>query len=634
MRLPPPVRDALRLLPVLALDAAVVLTAYAAGLALRFDGDIPGESIEFFLQAAPFIVTAYLLSNHFFRIYRTQWKYAGIVDALNLAMAIGVSSLFLLAINVFLSPRHIPLTVNIIAPALMLLAMGAVKFWPRLWASRNPFAGYDAGVKNVLIVGAGHTGQLLAREFLQNPRWQYRPVGFIDDDRRLRGVRIHSVSVLGDRHDIPTVCAARAVDLVVLAIPSAPGAVIRDIVGIVQTTGLPVRTVPGLRDLVHQQSPAALLREVTVDDLLGRAQVQIDAELCAATLRGKRVLITGAAGFIASELARQVLRFAPSELHLVDINETGLYDLQRDLETELEAPPATRIRIWLCDISDRPQVDETLRAARPEVVFHAAAYKHIPVMEDHPAAALRANVLGSLNVCLAAREAGASKFVFVSTDKAVSPDNVYGASKRIGELLTTALGNGSRTTFAAVRFGNVMGSRGSVVPLFQRQIERGGPVLLTHKDTTRFQMAVEEAASLVIQAASFAGQGQIFILDMGEPIRTAELAEKMIRLKGLEPGRDIQVIYTGLRPGESLHEELTTSNETLLPTHHPKISVVQGRPSVDAAELVRMIETLASAPPPAREELAARLHALARIDLRDTGAVASPESAPEPRASE
>ena len=635
MEFPAPMRTFVRLIPVLALDGAVVVASYAAGLALRFDGDIPGASIAFFLRVAPFIVLAYLLSNHAFRIYRTQWKYAGIVDALNLAMAIGVASIFLLAINAFLNPRHIPLTVNVIAPALMLLAMGAVKFWPRLWASRNPFGGYDAGVKNVLIVGAGHTGQLLAREFLQNPRWQYRPIGFIDDDRRLLGVRIHRVPVLGDRRDIPAVCAERGVDLVVLAIPSAPGAVVRDIVGIVQTTGVAVRTVPGLRDLVHEQSPAAQLREVTVDDLLGRAQVQIDAQMCAATLRGKSVLITGAAGFIASELARQALAFGPSQLHLVDINETGLYDLQRDLELEKPARDA-RVRIWLCDVSDRAQVDPVFAAARPDVVFHAAAYKHIPVMEEHPAAALRANVAGTLNVCLAARATGVDKFVFVSTDKAVSPDNVYGASKRIGELLASALGDAGSTTFTAVRFGNVMGSRGSVVPLFLRQIERGGPVLLTHRDATRYFMSVEEAASLVIQAASFAGQGQIFILDMGEKVRIAELAEKMIRLKGLEPGRDIQVVYTGLRPGESLHEELVAGNETLLPTHHSKISLVQGRPSVDGAELVRMIETLAAAPPASREELSARLHALARIDLRDTGTTAAPLPRPaeEPQGAE
>jgi len=615
--LPPRIRDAAALLPVLLLDAAIVAASYAAALALRFDGDVPGESVRFFAQAAPLIVAAHLVANFLFRIYRTSWKYAGMLDAVNIAVSIGAVSVLLFGINVFLNPRHIPLTVNVVAPALMVLAMGAVKFWPRLWASRNPFGGYDAGVKNVLIVGAGHTGQLLAREFLQNRRWQYRPIGFVDDDRRLRSVRIHSVTVLGDRLDIPQICERRRVDLVALAIPSAGGKVVRDIVGIVQSAGVQVRTVPALRALVHGQAHAIELREVTVDDLLGRAQVEIDAEMCAAALRGKPVLITGAAGFIASELARQVLAFGPSVLHLVDVNETGLYDLQRDLvpdETD------SRIRIWLCDVSDRAQVDDVFRQARPEIVFHAAAYKHIPVMEDHPHAALRTNITGTLNVCLAASEARAAKMVFVSTDKAVSPDNVYGATKRVGELLTTAIGQDSATTFAAVRFGNVMGSRGSVVPLFQRQIERGGPVLLTHRDTTRFQMAVEEAASLVIQAASFADQGQIFILDMGEPIRTADLAEKMIRLRGLEPGRDIQIVYTGLRPGESLHEELTTGNEKLLSTHHAKISVVQNRPNVDPRELVSKIEELARNAPRSREELAARIHALARIDLRDTGA--------------
>jgi FlaA1/EpsC-like NDP-sugar epimerase len=374
--------------------------------------------------------------------------------------------------------------------------------------------------------------------------------------------------------------------------------------------------VPGLRDLVRDESRAAELREVTVDDLLGRDQVEIDAEMCAAAIRGKPVLITGAAGFIASELARQVAAFAPSALHLVDVNETGLYDLERDLEAEDTPSP---VRIWLCDVSDRGQVEDTFRQAQPEVVFHAAAYKHIPVMEEHPAAALRANVVGTLNVCRAAAEYGAQKMVFVSTDKAVNPDNVYGASKRIGELLMTAMGQAGGTKYAAVRFGNVMGSRGSVVPLFLRQIERGGPVLLTDPETTRFQMAVEEAAALVIQAASFAEQGQIYILDMGEPIKTAELAEKMIRLKGLEPGRDIQLVYTGLRPGESMHEELMSSWEKPAHTHHRKIMAVQGQPAVSGEELVGKIEELASAPPRSREELVARVQALARLDLRDVG---------------
>jgi len=612
--LPSSLRDLIRLVPVLVLDAAVVLAAYAAALALRFDGDVPRESIRFFADVSWFIALAYLTGNFFFRIYRTRWKYAGIVDAFNLVLSIGVVSIFLFAINAFLSPRHIPLTVNVVAPALMLIAMGGIKFSPRLWASRNPFSGNDAGVRNVLIVGAGHTGQLLAREFLENPRWQYRPIGYVDDDRRLRGVRIHAVTVLGDRYDIPEICRRKGVDLVALAIPSAGGAVIREVVGIVQETRVPVRTVPGLRDLVRNESEAAQLREVTVDDLLGREQVAIDAEMCAAAIRGNSVLITGAAGFIASELARQVFAFEPATLHLLDVNETGLYDLQRDLVAD---ESDARVRMWLCDVADRAQVEEAFRLARPDVVFHAAAYKHIPVMEEHPGAALRVNVAGTLHVCLAASEWGASKVVFVSTDKAVNPDNVYGATKRIGELLVSAIGRDSRTTFAAVRFGNVMGSRGSVVPLFLRQIERGGPVLLTDPETTRYFMSADEAASLVIQAASFAEQGQIFILDMGEKVRIADLAEKMVRLKGFEPGRDIQIVYTGLRAGEKLHEELISTSEKLLSTHHPKIFLTQGRPTVTRDELVAKIEELANVPPRNREEIAARLHALARIDRRD-----------------
>lgn len=609
-------------MPVLVLDAAIVLGAYAAALALRFDGAVPSDSIHFFTAVSWFIALSYLAGNFVFRIYRTSWKYAGIVDAINLALSIGFVSMVLFGINVFQRPRHIPLTVNVVAPSLILITMGGIKFWPRLWASRNPFGGYDAGVKNVLIVGAGHTGQLLAREFLQNPRWQYRPIGFIDDDRRLRGVRIHSVTVLGDRFDIPEICANRQVDLVALAIPSAGGAVVREVVGIVQSTHVPLRTVPGLRDLVRNESEATQLREVTVDDLLGREQVVIDAEMCAAAIRGKSVLITGAAGYIAAELARQVFVFEPARLHLVDVNETGLYDLERDLEADEEG---ARIKIWLCDVTDAGQVDEVFRQARPDIVFHAAAYKHIPVMEDHPDAAFRTNVLGTLNVCAAASEHGAGRLIFVSTDKAVNPDNVYGATKRIGELLVTAIGSESTTTFAAVRFGNVMGSRGSVVPLFLRQIERGGPVLLTDPETTRYFMSAEEAASLVIEAASLAKQSQIFILDMGEKVRIADLAEKMIRLKGHEPGRDIKIVYTGLRPGEKLHEEVVSSSEKLLSTHHAKIFLTQGRPTVTRGEMVAKIEELANVPPRNREIIAARLHALARIDLRDTG-VAAPDA--------
>lgn len=619
-----PALRALRFAAVLALDAGIVVASYAAALALRFDGDIPSQSVEFFFKVSPGIVIPYLLGNYFFRIYRTAWQYAGIADAINLAFSVGTVSIILFGVNAFMSPRHIPLTVNVTAPALIYLAMGATKLWPRLRAA-NPLSAWSDASKRVLIVGAGHTGQFLARELLSNPGLGLRPVAFVDDDPHKRGLRLHGVMVEGSRDDIPALVRKRGIQLIALAIPSAPGQAVRDIISICQRTGVPLRTVPGLRDLVRSGAGAAQLREITVEDLLGRPEVEIDARSCSDALRGRVVLITGAAGYIGAELARQVFLYEPAVLHLLDSNETGLYDLQRELEA---SRTGSQVRIWLCDVSDEAPVRRAFEVARPELVFHGAAYKHIPVLEEHPEAALLTNIAGTLNVARAAQATGARKFVFVSSDKAVDPDNVYGASKRIGELLMSALGEEGGTVFCAVRFGNVMGSRGSVVPLFLSQIERGGPVLLTHPEATRYFMSAPEAVSLVIQSAAFADQGQIFILEMGEVIKIADLAENMIRLKGLEPGVDVKIEYTGLRPGESLHEELVGANERLVPTGHPKIFRVEGRPNVSAGELVAKIEELVREAPHRREELAARIHALARLDRRDAAPAPAP-AAPE-----
>ena len=385
-----------------------------------------------------------------------------------------------------------------------------------------------------------------------------------------------------------------------------------------------MRTVPGLRDIVRDEAAAAQLREVTVDDLLGREQVEIDAEMCAATIRGKSVLITGAAGFIASELARQVFAFGPATLHLVDVNETGLYDLERDLEAD---ESKSRIQIWLCDIADRAQVETVFQLARPDVVFHAAAYKHIPVMEDHPDAALRVNVVGTLNVCAAANDAGVAKVVFVSTDKAVNPDNVYGATKRIGELLITAVGQRQQDDVRRRALRQRDGQprqRRPALPAPDRARRPGAAHRSRRPRASRWRSKRRRASSSRRRRSR--EQGQIFILDMGEPIRTADLAEKMIRLKGLEPGRDIQIVYTGLRPGEKLHEELTSRRREAA-QHAPPEDLARRRAARPSPrdELVAKIEELANIPPRNRAEIAARLQALARIDLRDTG-----EAPPQP----
>ena len=452
---------------------------------------MPGESCAS-SRAAWFIALAYIAGLFFFGIYRTQWKYAGAVDAFNIVLAIGVVSIFLFAINAFLNPRHIPLTVNVVAPALMLLAMGGIKFGPRLLASRNPFAGYDAGVKNVLIVGAGHTGQLLAREFIQNRRWQYRPIGFVDDDRRLRGVRMHSVTVLGDRFDIPDICATKARRSDRASDSVRDGAVMRDIVGICQKT----------RRAGAHGSRAARPRAQRSG---GGGTARADGRRPAGTRAGgdrRRDVRGGDPRQVRADYRRGGIhrvgtgaagvRFQPGMLHLVDVNETGLYDLERDLAAERRS---NAHQIWLCDVADRAQVESTFEQARPDIVFHAAAYKHIPVMEEHPHAALRANVAGTLNVCPPRSEAGAAKVVFVSTDKAVNPDNVYGATKRIGELLVTALGQGRQDDVrrrALRQRDGQPGQRRAAVPAADRAWRPGA----AHRSgDDAFQMAVEEAAS-------------------------------------------------------------------------------------------------------------------------------------------
>ena len=436
-------RDFARLLPVMLLDAAVIIGCWAAALALRFDGDVPSSRSASSPRRPGSSRWPTSSVTIFFRIYRTSWKYAGIVDAVNLALSIGLVSIFLFAINVFLRPRHIPLTVNVTAPALMLIAMGGIKFWPRLWAVAQPVRRLRRRRQERADRRRRPHRPALAREFLQNPRWQYRPIGFIDDDRRLRGVRIHSVTVLGDRFDIPEICSRKRVDLVALAIPSAGGAAIRDVVGIVpDDAACPCAPCPASATSSATKPSCADLREVTVDDLLGREQVDIDAELCAATIRGKSVLITGAAGFIASELARQVLAFGPATAA----------SRRRQRDRALRPRSATsRPTSWTERSARRAHL--AVRCLRPRSRSTRCSRRRAPTSSSTPPRTSTSpswrstrtrrcgrTSLGTLNVCAAASEAGVAKMVFVSTDKAVNPDNVYGATKRIGELLVTAFG--------------------------------------------------------------------------------------------------------------------------------------------------------------------------------------------------
>ncbi len=607
------------------LDAAVVATAYVVALLLRFDGEVPRENAVFVAGLLPAIVVLFVVMNALFGVYRTVWAYGSVGDMLVLFRPVALSTAGIFAVNYWFERRDLPLGVVLIAGALIFPGMAMVKMRTRLLA-RVPWAATSS--RRLLIVGAGRTGQLLARELQNDPNLRYQPVGFIDDDPRKLHTRLHGLRVFGPVSELEAITRQRDVEVVAIALPRAPGATIREIVAGCQKLSVPVRIVPGVDHWVLGHGQDAL-RDLTLDDLLGREPVEIDFAACSQSVRDRVVLVTGAAGSIGSELCRQVLAVQPRELHLVDNNESGLHDLSLELAS---VSPQTALKLWVADIVDEWRMDYVFRKTRPSLVYHAAALKHVPLLEEHPDEAFRVNVLGTRNVSLAARTYEAETFVLISNDKAVRPTSIMGATKRIAELFTLALAHeAERTRYAAVRFGNVMGSRGSVVPIFMRQIEQGGPVTVMHPEMMRYFISILEAASLVIQAGTFGGRGNIYMLDMGEEINILELAERMIRLRGMRPGADIDVVFTGPRPGEKLREELVADFEHMHPTDHPK--VMRLTPSVPVAypEISRLVDELQAIMRADPDELRRRIHLVARRYGRDVEADEAPATAAEER---
>jgi FlaA1/EpsC-like NDP-sugar epimerase len=588
------------------LDLGVVAAAYAAALLLRFDGEVPNQSWSFALAVVPLIGILFVVANVAFGVYRVVWAYGSIGDILALFRPIVLATAIVFGTNYWLNDRDLPLSVVLIAGALIFPGMAMVKMRTRLLA-RVPWAA--AASRRLLIVGADRTGQLLARELQNDPDIHYQPVGFVDDDQKKLHTRIHGLRVLGPVSELAEIVESRDVEVVAIALPRASGATIRRIVATCQGLSVPVRIVPGVDNWVLGHGQDAL-RDLTLDDLLGREPVEIDFAACSGSVKDQVVLVTGAAGSIGSELCRQLLTFRPRELNLLDNNESGLHDLSLELAL---ISPQTSLKLWVADVVDGTRVEYIFGRARPQLAYHAAAYKHVPLMEEHPGEAFRVNVLGTLNAALAARSYQTGMFVLISTDKAVRPTSVMGATKRIAELLVLALAPESElTNFAAVRFGNVMGSRGSVVPTFMRQIEQGGPVTVMHPEMMRYFISIPEAVSLVIQAGSFGGLGNIYMLDMGEEINILELAERMIRLRGLRPGDDIRVVFTGPRPGEKLREELVADFEQMQPTDHPKVMRLTATQTVDYPEISRLIDDLKGRMWDDPEELRRRIHLVAR----------------------
>lgn len=560
------------------LDVVLAACAYAGVLVLRFDGAVPPgywSSLGGFLLVSLLTV---VVSNAVWGLYGQMWRHASVVEARRVLGA-GLTTLTALSVVYLTGSRAVPTSVVVLGTACACMLIGILRFQSRLFAFRRRAAGDEV---RVLVVGAGESGGVMLREMLREPANGFRPVGLVDDDPRKQGRSMLGVPVLGRIDDLPAAIEHTRADQVLLAIPSADGELVRRVAGLADRGQLPLKVLPSVVELVGGEVTMRDVRDLSITDLLGRQQVEVDLAAVRALLEGRRVLITGAGGSIGAEIARQVAACDPAELILLDHDETHLFEAAHSLHG--------RCTQALVDIRDWDLLDAAFLDHRPEVVFHAAAHKHVPILEAHPGEAIRTNSLGTRNIVNACNAIGVERLVFISTDKAVHPSSVMGASKRLGEhILLTGRPDGAR--YCAVRFGNVLGSRGSVIPTFMRQIAEGGPVTVTDARMTRFFMSIPEAVQLVLQAAAFSSGGEVYMLDMGEPVRIIDLAERMIRLSGREVGTDIPVRVIGARPGEKLHEELREPDEQPFPTPHPSIVALYPQP-LQTAVLGEGIERL------------------------------------------
>lgn len=503
------------------------------------------------------------------KIYQLSWRYASINELVGLLKAIFLSSVLMMAILFVTMGSDFPSSIMIVDLLLSIFLLGGVRLGIRIFkeAKIKPLGEIR---KRILIVGAGDAGEMIVREIIRNPTLGYYPVGYVDDNPSLLGQLIHQVEVLGKVEQIPAIVKNYQIDEIIIAIPSATGRVIKQIVESCQEAQVPFKITPAISELKDASVRLNQVRKVRIEDLLGRQQNEVNLEEIASYLTGGRVLVTGAGGSIGAELSRQIAEFQPGQLILLGRGETSIYQIELELKRKY---PNLNLAVIIGDIRSKAKMEHLFKKYRPEVIFHAAAHKHVPLMEDNPDEAISNNVIGTKNLAELADHYGAAKFVLISTDKAVNPTNVMGASKRAAEMIIQAKASSSKTTFVAVRFGNVLDSRGSVIPLFRQQIEEGGPVTVTHPKIVRYFMTIREAVELVIQAAAFGKGGEVFVLDMGRPVKILDLAKEMIKLIGLEVGKDIGIQIVGLRPGEKLYEELLTADEGLKVTSHKKIFI-------------------------------------------------------------
>jgi len=579
-------------------DLFLIVVSVLASFALRLE---LGERFVYYLpQAIRMLILALIIKPvvyYLFGMYRRLWIYASVRELRLVIISVSSASLILavsVAVMIFYQIRNpgylgFPRAVLIIDWLLSLVLVGGLRFSMRALAEARYGNNGEHGAKRVLVVGAGDAGALVVREMQKNPQMRLKPACFLDDDQGKQNQQIHGVPVAGRLGDLAKIVSQKRIEEVIIAIPSAPGAVIRQVADVCRRHGVPFRTMPGIYELIGGKVSVERLREVEITDLLRRDPARINDELVGASLGGRRVMVTGAGGSIGRELCRQVARWGPSSIILLGHGENSIFEIFIELKENF---PSLAIFPVIADIRDSDRLNVVFEEHRPQVVFHTAAHKHVPLMEVNIDEAITNNVQGTRNIVEVSINSAVERFVLISTDKAIRPTSIYGATKRLAELIVLDAAHRTGQAFSVVRFGNVLGSRGSVIPIFKRQIEHGGPITITHPDMERYFMTIPEAVYLVLQAFAMGQGGDVFVLNMGEQVRILDLAEDLIRLSGLEPNKDVEIVFTGIRPGEKLSEELWDKWAQYVQTPHPDIYLLAEEDILNGSQLRRMVSDL------------------------------------------
>ncbi len=579
-----------RMLVLMAMDMGAVCLASFLGLFIRFDMNlerIPLEYSKAVMAYLPVYMASALVIFFLFKMYATMWSVAGIRETGHIVGVCGLVSLLQIA-GMLMLELKVPRSYYVLSFSVLCACEGLIRLSYRIITSVSLPGKHRKSGSRVLIAGAGTSGAVILKEMLTSPFAHGHVVCFVDDDKNKAGKFLNGVPIAGKREDILGLVEKYRVDEIYIAMPSAPAKDRKEIIEICRETGCKVKILPGIYQLLNGEVSVGKLREVEIEDLLGREPVRVNMDEILNYVHGKTVLVTGGGGSIGSELCRQIAGHQPKQLVVFDVYENNAYDLQQELQDKF---PGLHLVVLIGSVRNTHRIETVFAKYRPEIVYHAAAHKHVPLMEDSPNEAIKNNVFGTYKTAKAADKYGAKRFVLISTDKAVNPTNIMGASKRMCEMVIQMMNARSKTDFVAVRFGNVLGSNGSVIPLFKKQIAQGGPVTVTHPEIIRYFMTIPEAVSLVLQAGAYAKGGEIFVLDMGEPVKILDLAKNLIRLSGYVPGEDIAISFTGLRPGEKLYEELLMDEEGMQDTPNKMIHI--GKPiAFDMEEFSRQLDAL------------------------------------------